>query len=279
MKQDTNKDFKIKLIAGLIIFLILAMIVVWLIWGFQSITKFILIVFQVIMACTLLFVLAWLFWYLFLKKHAFDVNYVNKQRIIDAFTRIKRPDLKDLYLTGDKGHSRALVGSIIGYGRMQVLTRNYVYKETTDAEGKPVKEINMVIDTKGERVPQYTLEKQEQDVFIVKTKGLGGIFQDPMVIRVDPDSHDELVGDVNLAGFSIVPVGEYWYLNSDFLDVRKIDYAILKEAERTLATTFLSDVKELIDRATGIDAKHKKLIEGKSLVELPETSQVQGTNV
>jgi hypothetical protein len=98
-----------------------------------------------------------------------------------------------------------------------------------------------------------------------------------MVIRLDPHDHDDLVGDVTIYGFSIIPICEYWFLNSDHLDVRKIDYAILKEAERTAAFVILSDMKELIDISTGIDSKHKKGIEQKSLVEIPEVQQVNKT--
>lgn len=272
---DVNKGFKgttILLIVGVII---AVMIFVFFFFGAGSIFKFFMVVLEILMFLGILFLLAYLFYYLFLKKQKFDVNYVNKKKIIDAGTRIKRPFLKNIYVSGDKGHSRALVGEIKGYVRIQTLMRNYIYKEVTDPEtGLVSKEIVTKKNERGDDIPVYTLDKQEQDVFVVKTKGLKGMFEDEMVIRVNPEDHDELVGDVTLYGFSLIPISEYWFLNTDHLDVRKIDYAILKEAERTIAFVTMTDMKELIDRATGIDAVHKKKIEGKSLVELPEMQRM-----
>ncbi len=269
-ERNTHKGFKFTTIMIILGIILAVTIFVLMVFGFGGIFKVMITILQILLFFAILFALAYLFYYLFLKKQKFDVNYVNKERLTDAATRIKRPLLKDLYLSGDKGHSRALVGTIMGYARIQVLSRNYIYKEEKDEQGIITKVLYTKKNEKGDKLPQYTLNKQEQDVFVVKTKGLAGMFSESMVIRVSPEDHDELIGDVTIYGYSIIPIGGYWFLNSDHLDVRKIDYAILKEAERTIAFTTLSDVKELIDRATGIDAKHKKSIESKSLVELPE---------
>lgn len=270
-QRDTNKGFKATTII-LIIAIILAVFVgVLLFFGTSGIFKAIFITIQILFFLGIIFLLGYLFYHLFLKKHKFDVNYVNKQKIIDAASRIKRPLLKDLYLSGDKGHSRALVGTITGYLRMQVVIRNYIYLDKIDPKtGQITKELATTLDERGQPKPQYTLEKKEQDVFVVKPKGLKGMFESPMVIRVDPDEHNDLVGDVDVYGYSIIPLGEYWVLNNDMLDVRKTDFAVLKEAERTIAYVTMTDMKEIVDKATGADAGHKKGIEKKSLVELPE---------
>lgn len=274
MAQNTHKKFTGTAILIAIGIIILVTIFVLFFFGWSGFIKTILTIVQILLFFAALFLLGYLFYYLFLKKQKFDVNYVNKQKLTDAATRIKRPLLKNLYISGDKGHSRALVGSISGYARIQVLTRNYLYEEKTDEKGISLKSLVVETNEKGERIPVYQLEKKEQDIFVIKEKGIAGLFKDPMVIRIDPEDHDDLVGDVTIYGYSLIPIGEYWFLNSDHLDVRKIDYAILKEAERTVAFTTLSDMKELIDRATGIDARHKKGLESKSLVELPETQNV-----
>lgn len=279
-ERNSNEGFKtttILLIVGIVLAIIIGILFFV---GYNGILKFIFITLQILFVCGILFLLAYLFYHLFLKKQKFDVNYVNKQKLIKAGTLVKRPLLKDLYLSGDDGHSRALVGAISGYVRIQLVTRNYIYRDKIDEKtGLTVKELVTIPDDKGEQVPQYTLEKQEQDVFIVKQKGLASLFSDPLVIRVNPEDHDDLVGDVTLNGFSLIPISEYWFLNSDHLDVRKIDYAILKEAQRTIAFVTMTDMKELVDKATGVDARHKKGIEQKSLVELPETRNVNQQGV
>ncbi|GAG42647.1 unnamed protein product, partial [marine sediment metagenome] len=162
------------------------------------------------------------------------------------------------YLSGDKTHSRVNIGKISGYCRMQVLTRTNKY----DKNNQPLMENN----PEGVPTPVYDIGKEEQDVFIVNK----GLFSDPMVIRVSPKDHDELIGDVTLNGFSLLPQSEYFFLNSDYLDVRKIDFAILKEAERGIMFESLRDMKSIVDKAVGLDAVHKKDIEKKNLVEIPE---------
>lgn len=277
--QNTNSKYlpTTLMIGGALI--IAVGIFVYFFFGAESISKFLLLLVEIAFFIAILFGFAYLFYYLFIKKQKFDVNYVNKKKLIDAGTRIKRPFLKDLYVSGDKGHSRALVGNIKGYVRMQTLIRNYIYKDVLDQEtGLMMKEIVTKKDERGQAQPIYTLQTQEIDVFIIKTKGLSGFFEDEMVIRVNPEDHDELVGDVTLFGFALIPLSEYWVLNTDHLDVRKHDFNVLKEAERTIAFVTMTDMREIVDRATGVDASHKKFIERKSLVELPEMRQVQQQN-
>lgn len=269
-----SKEKKGKTYIIIVGILFLVGLIVWLVFGAGSIIKGVVIFFEILLVLGTLFAIAYLFYYLFIKKNKFDVNYVNKQRLIDAGTRLKRPILKDLYVSGDKGHTRSKVGKISGYLRMQVMTRNYIYDDTIDEKGNATKQLRTKENERGEQVSEYEIGYVEQDVFIIKSEGLLSFFEDPMVVRVNPEDHDELVGDVTLFGYSLIPICEYWFLNTDYLDVRKIDFAILKEAERTIAFVTLSDMKALIDKATGIDASHKKLIEAKSLVEIPETANV-----
>jgi hypothetical protein len=275
MVEITNAGQKGKIYIIVVGILVLLIAVIIFVFGAGSIMKILMFLVEAILLIGTLFLIAYFFYYLFIKKHSFDVNYVNKKKLIDAGTRIKRPLLKDLYLSGDKGHTRAKVGTIKGYLRMQVLTRNYIYTDKVDEKtGRTVKELLTIPNERGEDIPQFELDKAEQDVFIVGKGGLLGLFQDPMVIRVNPEDHNELVGDVDLYGFSIIPISEYWFLNNDMLDTRKIDYAILREAHRTVSFTVLSDTRDLIEISSGLDSRHSKFVASKSLVEIPETRNV-----
>lgn len=190
---------------------------------------------------------------------------------MDACSRLKRPLLKDLYVSGDKAWTRAKLGKIKGVCRIAVPTRNYIYDDIVDQRtGNITKKLRTTTNERGEQIAEYEIGSIEQDCFRVKA----GLFEEDMVIRVNPEDHTPLVGDVTLFGFSLIPISEYYFLNNDHLDVRKVDYAILKEAERTVAFVTMTDLKEIVDKATGIDARHKKVIEGKSLVEIPETAKV-----
>jgi hypothetical protein len=272
----TSREAKGKAILIGVGIIILVAIIVFFVWGANSILKAILWFVEFLMFLGVLFLLAYLFWYLFIKQQAYDVNYVNKMRLLKACTLVKRPLLKDLYLTGDKGHSRALVGTIVGYCRIKVLSKKYLFTEETDGEtGKTIKKHLTIKNDRGEDVKQFELETLEQDVFAVKPKGALGMFSEPMVIRCSPSSHDELVGDVNLAGYSLIPISEYFFLNDDMLDTGKVSHSILWEAQETLAYKTMTEFKLILDRGIGLDAKHQKGIEAKSLVELPEVNQQQ----
>lgn len=271
MAWFTNREQKGQIYIFVFAILLVLVVVAYMIFGLDSIFRIIVFIGEALLLISALFLIAYFFYWLFIKKHKFDVNYVNKQKLIEACGKLKRPILKDMYVTGDNKHTRAKVGKIQGYARIQILTRKYLFEKVTDENGKTYQQQQTVSNERGEKIPVYELESIEQDVFTVKEGGLMGMFKDPMVIRTNPEDHNELIGDVDLFGFSLIPISEYWFLNTDHLDVRKIDYAILKEAERTISFVVLSDMRELIDKATGVDARHRKEIERKSLVEIPET--------
>lgn len=274
--RDTNSGFKPKIIIISLIVLVLIIVFVWFVFGSQGILKAFFILIEIIFGAIVLLGLMWLGYELFIKKQKFDPTYVNKKKLIEASTQIKRPFLKDIYVSGDKAHTRGLIGNIKGYVRIQTILRKYLYDDKIDEKtGNKLKVPRMIADDNGVMKQAYELEKQEQDVFYVKPKGaLAALFGKDMVIRVRPEDHDDLVGDVTLFGFSLIPISEYWFLNNDHLDVQQIDFNILKEAERTVAFVTMTDMKEFVDKATGIDAEHKKGIERKSLVDIPETQQV-----
>lgn len=259
------------IIIGIIILIALA---VYFVFGVRNILKIILFILEGALLLSILFATAYLFYYLFIKKHKFDPTYVNKQKLIDAGKKCNLQNLKELYISGDKGHSRVHIGKIIGYCRIQVLKKTFEWETKKDENGREYQSVITRTNDRGEQIPQYKIDKEEQDVFIVRAKGFLSIFTEPMVIRTEPNQHDELVGDISLYGYCIIPISEYWYLNSDMLDVRKIDYAILREAERGVFFAGLSDMKEIVDKAIALDSRHKKGVEEKALYEVPEMQQV-----
>ena len=175
---------------------------------------------------------------------------------------------RHLRLSGDRGHSWFNFGRIKGYLRIQIMMR-----ETTTTESG---EIIMTKDNRGREIPEYTLSQEEQDVFIIKKRfaPLNWLL-DYEVIRCNPNDHDELIGDITLFGLNLVPISEYWYLASDYLDVRKIDRAILLEAERGVLFEMLKDTKSIVDASIDLDSKHRKIIEEKALFEIPQLQKIQ----
>lgn len=260
------------IIIGIIILIFLA---IRFIFGVTNILKIILFIVEAVLLLSILFGVAYLFYYLFIKKQKYDPTYVNKQKLIEAGRKCNLDNLKGLFISGDKGHSRVHIGKIIGYCRIQVLKKTYEYEEATDEKSqKKYQKVVTRPNDRGEQIPQFEIDKEEQDVFIARAKGFLSIFTEPMVIRTEPNQHNELVGDIDLYGYSLIPISEYWYLNSDMLDIRKIDYAILREAERGVFFEGLRDMKEIVDKAIALDSRHKKGVEDKALYEVPEMQQV-----
>jgi hypothetical protein len=249
--------------AGVLVIGFFGMIVIYLLMGFQGVWKIIkgISIFLLIIGCIALAV--YLIWFLFIRKQKFDVTAVNKKKLSIA-GQYQCPETiknRDLRLSGDRGHSSVIFGKIKGFLKIRVLNRKLVFENN-----KPVYH-----EEGDRRTPLYQLSDEVQDVFIVKKGGfLSNIFEDPKVVRIKPEDHSELVGDVTVYGVNLVPISEYWFLEKDYLDVRTIDRSILLEAERGVLFESLKDMKTMLDQAINLDQKHRKIIEEKSLVEVPQ---------
>lgn len=265
-KESKGKGFWL-IIGGII--LIVTFVLIFVGWG--SISKFVWVIFEIIAFLGLMALIFYGVYYFFFKEHKYDVNYVNYKRIVKSATLAKYPLLKDFYLSGDKGHSRVKIGKIKGYTRMPTLARIYEWEEVIDPEtGKKIQKIITRINEKGEDEPIYTLETLEMDCFVVGNTGIMSHFEEPKVIRIHKDDHDDLIADVTAFCYSLIPISNFWYANTDILDDRKIKQTIMRDAEQTTGYVILSQLRQHIDIATGIDPQHKKLIERRQLVELPE---------
>lgn len=264
-----NKEKKPKIIIIIIGILIVITIIVVLVMGTKGIIKIIGSIATIGIFAALAFLLGYLFFIVFIKKQRFDPVFVNKQKLIKS-GRMNLPEgvLNYLYLTGDSAHSRVKLGKIKGYQRIQIPVRKYVYE--LDKDGKPTNKFKMkpkkTPDDKPE--PEYSYGVEEQDVFIVKNNFLQGIFTDPMVVRVRPEEHSSLIGDVSIKGFSLVPISEYYFINTSYLDRAMIDWTIGTESDRIVFFEHLRDEKTIMDRAIGLDSTHKKEIEQKNLFEM-----------
>ncbi len=250
-------------------FVIVAATVIILIWGIQVIIEFLSTIFWLTIGLGVVILIAWLGYFLLIKKHKFDVTAVNKRKLVVAgkLQCPKQIKQRSLRLSGDKGHSYFIFGKIIGFLQIQVMLKHRRF----DKEGEPeMKEVD------GEMVPIFSYSISDQDVFICSTAKnfLTRLFEDYKVVRVDPRDHDDLIGDVTLFGLNLVPQSEYYYLNTEYLNVQKIDQAILQEGERGLMFELMKDWKSSIDQAINLDARHRKGIEDKQLVEIPQLQQV-----
>lgn len=268
MRDGSKKGLIIGVIIVVVVFIIILSTIFF---GIRSIGKVLLFLVGALLVLTIIGIVIWTIWYLFIKKQKYDATYQNKKRLIEGGKVSKPENLSDLYMSGDKGHTRVRIGSIIGWCRVKVMRKNVEYDEKT---GEPATYRDASNPNKIHQ--KSTLSEEEQDIFIVQPHGfLLSLFLDPMVVRVNPEEHSALLGDVTLFGFSLVPISEYFFLHTDYLDVRKVDFTILKEGERGIFFESLKDMKEIIDKSMGLDSDHKKEIEKKNLYEIPQLQQQQ----
>lgn len=267
MKDSQRRSFGLLIVVVIIVFIIILGTVFF---GIKSIGKVLIFVLGFLLVLSIIGIVIWAVWYLFIKKQKFDATYQNKKRLVEAGKISKPESVNDLYLSGDRGHSRVKIGKIVGYCRVKVMKKVVEYDQETG-------EAKLKEDDKGVKREVSSLVEEEQDIFIIERGGFPlKFFLEPLVVRVRPDESDSLIGDVTLRGFSLVPISEYYFLHQDYLDVRKIDFNILKEAERGIYFESLKDTKEIIDKAIGIDSTHKKDIEKKNLWEIPQLNQGDG---
>jgi len=270
-----NEDHKKKTIWIIIGATILLIIIIRFVFGITNVFRILLFLMQAVLLIGFLFGMGYLFYHLFIKKQKFDPTYINKKKLLDACKKCKLDNLNGFFLSGDRGHSRVRIGTIKGYCRLQVIKKVYEYEEKVDKKsGEKYRVVKTRINERGEPVQVYTAEKMEQDAFRVRPKGFLSMFTEDMIIRISPQMHDELIGDVTAYGLSLIPISEYWYINTDYLAIPETDTAILVEALRSSYHEGLKELHEIVQKAIGLDSRHKKEVENKSLMELPEAQNI-----
>lgn len=176
----------------------------------------------------------WAVWFLFIRQIKDDRVAMNAKKIIEQ-SRLTKPDLiGDLYMSGDLEHPQVKLGKIEGYSR-----------------------IKNILD-------------EEEDVFVFKRAGFPfSMFEDGKAVRVNPDDHTDMIGDIIIKGISLVNHGGFFYVNQQHLQFDRIDKTIKSEVVRTYTMDTLRDLKIITDMAVGLDQAHIKSMESRSLLKIP----------
>lgn len=180
----------------------------------------------------------WGVWYLFIRKERDDRVALNVKNIIKQSQLTKPDTIQDLYLSGDKEHPQVRLGKIVGYSRVK------------------------------------NMKQEEEDVFVFKKRGFPfAMFEESKAIRVTPEQHSEMIGDIIIQGISLVSHGGFLYVNTDHLDIAKIDSTIKAEVIRRFTLDVLSDIKIISDLGIGINSEHQRHLEQKSLLKIPSRQE------
>lgn len=225
-----------------IIFIIILIALGYFIGGLRGISAIFGFLKWAIIGIVIVGLTVWGVWYLFIRKERDDRVALNVKTIVNQSKLTKPETLANLFISGDVEHPQVRLGKIIGYTRIK--------------------------NSKG----------LEEDVFVWKKSMFPfSMFEEPKAIRVNPDQHSEMIGDIIIQGISLVEHGGFFYVNTDHLDVEKVDKTIKSEVLRRFTFDVLRDIKIISDMGIGINPEHQKYLEGKSLLKIPTREQPVAT--
>lgn len=150
---------------SVIVVIVIVVIVLGIIAYFVAGTKGIAGIFNFLkwslVAVLIIGIAVWAVWYLFVRKIRDDRVALNAQKIVEQAKLTKPEFLNDLYLSGDKEHPEIRLGKIMGYTRIK------------------------------------NILGEEEDVFCFKKTGFPlNMFEEAKAIRVNPDYHSKMIGNV-----------------------------------------------------------------------------------
>jgi hypothetical protein len=196
----------------------------------------------------------------FLRKPKVDLVENDKQDIIAAALMSKSPLMQDLYLTGDKDHGEARLGTIIGYTQLQS------YKDLDLIAGLSQSQIDE-LEKQGKLPSDFIIK---EDVFIFKRWAFPlNIFEEPKVLRTLEHEHTQLIGNVKVRAVSVIRKYGFMYPNRAHLDIARIDIGVIREAWRGQIHQFLKDSVSIQQRAVGLDSEFKKELDYRKLLKIP----------
>lgn len=239
ISDPTEKKSKHLLIIGVIVLII---IIVYAIAtkGALGVKAVISLILQITIWICVIMAIAFAIYKVFFEKKEINLIANDKQAIISAGKICKPPLLKNLYFTGDKEHGEAKIGNIIGYCQIQS------YQDADKGLAQP------------------------EDCFVFKTSKFPfSLFEEAKVFRCFPHEHSELVGDVKIYAISPIEKFGYFFPNHTFLNVRRIDTSIVKEAYRGQIHNIFNDLASITKKATGLDSDQMKALENRKLLKIP----------
>lgn len=271
IKESVDRGSKWQRIIFLVIFVIVLLaIMIGLFVGIESLKKFFAYLFGFIAFLGILFLLAYVFYLLFIKVEFKDIPAQWRKKLEIASKLVPNQMLGKLFLSGDAKHNRVCYGK---YLYLRIYMPKVIKKPKLDKKGNPQ------LDEWERPITEDETHDLPIDVFIILQQGFfKKLFNDPIFILCYPQDHDysAVFNDVTIRGFNIVPLDNYFYT----IDRHNLDVDITK----ALATNYhkeaifeqLRDLDKLIKGAINLDSRFQKDKERGSEFELPQLEQMKG---
>ena len=207
MDEQKNRS----MVVVVIVIVIILAIVAYFVAGARGVAGILNFMKWAIIGVAIIGIAVWAVWYLFIRKIKDDRVALNAQGIIEQSKLTKSEFLGDLYLSGDMEHPQIRLGRIIGYTRLK----------------------NMM--------------NEEEDVFVYKKAGFPfSMFEEAKAIRVRPENHTDMIGDIVIQGIALVAHGGFYYINEQHLDTERIDRTIKTEVFRRYTMDVLREDRKSV---------------------------------
>lgn len=182
--------------------------------------------------------IVWVVYYIFIKKHPRNIPYENWKDYLKSALDNGSDMMTELILTGDKYHSSKTFMTIKGYLRVRGF------------DGK------------------------DYDLFVGKKNPMN-LFEEHKIVMLRPEQHSDLIGDVYTYGISLIRKYGFFFLNTSMMDFDGIDKTVAMDTYRTLMYETLGDMKQVTDRAIGLDTEFRKQQMESKLLKIPVLSGQQ----
>ena len=242
VSTDSGSKWRKIIIIGVVVFFVIILLITWLV-GIQSLKSFFKWLIGIVLVCSILFGLAYMFWLMFVKKEYKDIPATYKKKLIQTAKLMRNNMLGSLYLSGDKKHNRIRLGK---YAYMRItLPKHVMDKPTKDGDNKK---------------PEYT-EPIPVDCFIIFKQGMiDTLFNEPIFVLAKPEDHDysSIFNNVTLNAFNLVPLDSQFYT----INTRNLDVDIIKGMAtnyiREVVYEIFRDLDKLVKQAMNLDQHFQK---------------------
>lgn len=246
-----------RIIVIIIIIIIAIAILVTFFIGLKGLRQLFLWIAGILFGLGILFMVAYLFWMVFLKKEYKNLPQNYRKKLMQTARLMKNSMLGDLYLSGDEKHNRIKLGK---YAYLRIVLPK---QHTTVVEPVPPEQAHL----KKPKVIEQT-EPVPVDCFVLlKQKIFDKLFGEPVFILVKPSDHNytSIFNDVIINGFNLVPLdSQFFTIDRRNLDVdiirgisaqylREVLYEVFKDIHRITQQAMQLDTQFQKDKAKGLE--------------------------
>jgi hypothetical protein len=215
VETESGSKWKKVIIIGIIALVAIVILITFFI-GLSGLRSFFVWLFGILLGIGILFLIAYIFWLIFIKQSYKDLPANYRKKLIQTAKLMKNDMLGDLYLTGDEKHNHIKLGK---YAYLRIV----LPKQKTQV----LEEVSPEMAHLKKPKTMETTEPVPVDCFVlIKHKFMDRLFGEPVFILCKPQDHNysSIFNSVYITGFNLVPLDSNFYT----IDRRNLDVDIIR---------------------------------------------------